>query len=56
VLVKTVILFLAGMALLAMIGRALYRRRRVALKPGTCPRCRAYVVGKGPCACGHVKR
>jgi hypothetical protein len=52
------------MVLIAMIGRALFpdavrrlvRRRSVALKPGTCPRCGTYIIGKGPCACGAASR
>ena len=63
-LVKTILLFLLGMVLIAMIGRALVPnavrrltgRRSVALKPGTCPRCGTYIIGKGPCACGTPKR
>jgi hypothetical protein len=63
-LVKTILLFLLGMVLIAMIGRALFPnavrrltgRRSVALKPGTCPRCGTYIIGKGPCACGTSKR
>jgi hypothetical protein len=63
-LVKTVLLFLLGMVLIAMIGRALFpaalrrivTRRSVALKPGTCPDCGRYQVGKGPCPCGGTAR
>jgi hypothetical protein len=63
-LVKTILLFLLGMVLIAMIGRALFpgavrrlfHRRTAALKPGTCPRCGTYIIGKGPCACGAPKR
>ena len=59
-LVKTILLFLLAMVLIAMIGRALFpdtvrrlvRRRSVALRPGTCPRCGRYIIGTGPCACG----
>ncbi len=59
-LVKTVLLFLLAMVLIAMIGRALFpdtvrrlvRRRPRALRPGTCPRCGNYIIGTGPCACG----
>jgi len=63
-LVKTILLFLLGMVLIAMIGRALFpnaarrlvQRRSVALKPGTCPRCGSYIIGTGPCACGASRR
>ena len=59
-LVKSILLFLLGMVLIAMIGRALFPgsvrrlvlRRSATLKPGTCPRCGTYIIGKGPCACG----
>jgi hypothetical protein len=62
-LVKSILLFLLGMALIAMIGRALFpgsvrrlvHRRSAALKPGTCPRCGTHIIGKGPCACGAPK-
>jgi hypothetical protein len=62
-LVKSILLFLLGMVLIAMIGRALFpgsvrrlvHRRSAALKPGTCPRCGTHIIGKGPCACGAPK-
>lgn len=58
-LVKTVILFLAGMALIGLIGKWLFpgtfRRvtsRRIALaKPPRCARCGRYLLGKGGCDC-----
>ena len=63
-LVKTILLFLLGMVLIAMIGRALFpgavrrlvNRRSAALKPGTCTRCGTYIIGKGPCACSSPTR
>jgi hypothetical protein len=63
-LVKTMLLFLLGMVLIAMIGRALFpgavrrlvHRRSAALQPGACPHCGAYIIGKGPCACGGPTR
>ena len=59
-LVKTVLLFLLGMVLVGMIGRALFpgaltrvaRRSLSSRKPGTCPKCGGFVIGSGPCACG----
>lgn len=59
-LVKAVLLFLLGMVLIALIGRALFpdtfrrvaRRRSMLAKPGTCPRCGRHLLGKGPCGCG----
>jgi hypothetical protein len=55
-LIKTIILFLGGMALVAMIGNWLFpgalsrqlRRGRVA-KPATCPKCGRYIIGGGGC-------
>jgi hypothetical protein len=63
-LVKTVLVFLLGMLLVGMIGRALFpgalgrvaRRTLTSRKPGTCKRCGSYVIGTGPCPCGSSKR
>jgi hypothetical protein len=58
-LVKIVILFLGGMAVVAMIGNLLFpgamsrrvgrMRRRALAKPATCPRCGKYIIGRGGC-------
>ena len=57
-LVKVVILFLAGMALIGLIGKWLFPgaitravSRRVGAKPATCQRCGRYVIGKSGCDC-----
>jgi hypothetical protein len=60
-LTKVAILFLAGMVLLALVGRALFpgalrlRRDRTA-RPQTCPACGRFVIGRGPCDCGGGQR
>lgn len=59
-LVKTVILFLAAMALVGFIGKLLFPRtfkritsRKASLgKPPRCARCGRYLLGKGGCDCG----
>ncbi len=59
-LVKTVFVFLLGMVLVAMIGRALFPAKFKAMvarrAPGTCPRCGRYQIGKGDCACGAKRK
>lgn len=57
-LAKVALLFLAGMVLIALVSRALFpvRGRKSRLTgPATCPRCGAYLIGKGPCACKKGK-
>jgi hypothetical protein len=50
-LVKIVVLFLVGMAVLAMFGRLkLPSIRRKAV--GKCKSCGRFQIGKGPCDCG----
>lgn len=51
-IVKIVILFLIGMAVLAMFGRLRYpgRKRR---RSAECARCGMPRVGPGPCRCGE---
>jgi hypothetical protein len=61
VLTKVAVLFLAGMVLLALVGRALFPgrlrlRRDRAARPQTCPSCGLFVIGKGPCDCGGKVR
>lgn len=60
-LTKVAILFLAGMVLMALVGRALFPgklrlRRTRAARPQTCPDCGRFVIGKGPCDCGGARR
>lgn len=51
VILKTVFLFLIGMAVLAMFGRLRFpgQKKLQALK---CPGCGRYRIGRGPCPCG----
>lgn len=50
-LVKIVVFFLVGMAVLAMFGRLrLPRLRRKDAR--RCGNCGRFLIGKGPCECG----
>ncbi|MCF8484195.1 MAG: hypothetical protein K9G71_03215 [Rhodobacteraceae bacterium] len=55
-LFKTILVFLLGMVLIGMVGKALFpgaltgAMRRKVLKPPVCGRCGRYVIGK-TCAC-----
>lgn len=59
-LVKIILVFLLAMALVGMIGKALFpgkmgritRARRVALKSPVCPKCGRYIIGSAGCKCG----
>ncbi|WP_132544044.1 hypothetical protein [Rhodovulum euryhalinum] len=57
-LFKIVLLFLIGMAVLAMFGRLRLPGpggRRISFgraKTGKCPACGRHRIGRGPCACG----
>ena len=59
-LLKIVILFLGGMALIGLIGKALFPgaisrsvKKRVGFaKPSRCRACGRYLIGKGGCDCG----
>ena len=59
-LVKIVLLFLAAMALVAMIGNLMFpgaARRMVRRQlPGAkmCPRCGKPQIGRAPCSCRKV--
>lgn len=50
-LIKIMIIFLAAMALLAMVAKALVPKIRIAR--GRCPACGRPKIGSGPCPCGH---
>jgi hypothetical protein len=58
-LVKTVLVFLLAMALLALIGRALFPgllrvRRDHPARPRRCPDCGRFLIGGGAaCDCGR---
>jgi hypothetical protein len=55
-LVKIILVFLLGMVLIGMIGKALFpgalsgAMRRKAVKPPVCAKCGRYVIGK-TCDC-----
>ena len=59
-LLKVFIFFLAGMALIGLIGKWLFPgaisrsvKKRVALaKPARCRACGRYLIGKSGCDCG----
>lgn len=58
-LVKIIIVFLGCMALIGMIGKALFPDafRRVTSRPAKPPRCKGcgrYLIGKGGCDCGKA--
>lgn len=54
VILKVVVLFLIGMAVLAMFGKfKLPWQKR--LTRAKCPSCGRYRIGKGPCDCGPHK-
>ncbi len=60
-LTKVAILFLAGMVLVALFGRALLPRslrlrNTQAARPATCPSCGRFRIGPGPCDCGGAQR
>lgn len=59
-LLKIFILFLGGMALIGLIGKALFpgaisrtvKKRAALAKPSRCRACGRYLIGKGGCDCG----
>lgn len=62
-MVKAVLLFLVVMAVLAMFGRLRFPGSKKKLpgkpgalaKPGTCPKCGRFLIGKSGCDCGQKK-
>jgi len=56
-LFKIIFIFLLAMALIGMIGKALFPRGMARLrggreKPAVCPRCGRYIIGQTGCDCG----
>ena len=49
--VKVILLFLVGMAVLAMFGKLRFPGQ-ARLAAAKCRRCGRYRIGKGPCSCG----
>jgi hypothetical protein len=54
VILKTVVLFLVGMGVLAMFGKIKFPGQK-RLEAARCPSCKRYRIGRGPCSCGHNK-
>jgi len=56
---KIITLFLIGMGVLAMFGKLRAPKidnpfkRDKTLSARKCPECGSYILGDGPCACGH---
>ena len=61
-LFKIILVFLLAMALVGMIGKALFpgklgkiaQLRRKSLKPPVCPKCGRYMLGASGCDCGKA--
>lgn len=61
-LVKIILIFLLAMALVGMIGKALFpgrlgriaQLRRKSLKPPVCSKCGRYIIGSPGCDCGKA--
>jgi hypothetical protein len=54
VILKTVVLFLVGMGVLAMFGKLRFPGQK-RLQAARCPSCTRYRIGRGPCSCGHKR-
>jgi hypothetical protein len=50
VIIKVILLFLIGMAVLAMFGKLRFPGQS-RLRSAQCPSCGRYRIGKTPCAC-----
>jgi hypothetical protein len=60
-LLKTIILFLGAMVLIALIGRALFpgampKVLRKKASPPVCARCGRYLIGRSTCDCGGKRK
>lgn len=53
-LTKIVLLFLVGMAVLAMFGKLTFPGKKQ-LDARKCPECGRFKIGKGPCPCRSKK-
>lgn len=51
-LVKTILIFLAAMALIGMIGKVLFPKAMPRLGLARCKSCGKPRVGRGDCTCG----
>lgn len=50
-ILKIVVLFLVGIAALAMVGKLNYPGKARS-QNAKCPKCGRFKIGKGPCDCG----
>jgi hypothetical protein len=60
-LLKTIILFLGAMVLIALIGRALFpgampKVLRKKASPPVCAKCGRYLIGRSTCDCGGKRK
>lgn len=60
-LLKIIIVFLGGMVLVAMIGRALFpgalpKALRRKSSPPVCGKCGRYLIGRKTCDCGGKEK
>jgi hypothetical protein len=60
-LLKTIILFLGAMVLIALIGRALFpsampKVLRKKVSPPVCGKCGRYLIGRSTCDCGGKRK
>ena len=61
-LFKIILVFLLAMALVGMVGKALFsskldrltRNRAKSLKRPVCPKCGRYIIGSSGCDCGKA--
>jgi hypothetical protein len=60
-LLKTIIVFLGAMVLIALIGRALFpsalpKVLRKKASPPVCTKCGRYLIGRSTCDCGGKRK
>jgi hypothetical protein len=60
-LLKTIILFLGAMVLIALVGRALFpgvlpKVLRKKSSPPVCDKCGRYLIGRSTCDCGGKRK
>jgi hypothetical protein len=61
VLLKTIIVFLGAMVLIALVGRALFpgalpKVLRKKSAPPVCAKCGRYLIGRTTCDCGGKRK
>jgi hypothetical protein len=60
-LLKTILVFLGAMVLIALVGRALFpgalpRVLRKKVSPPVCAKCGRYLIGRSTCDCGGKRK